>query len=99
MDKFEKYGTSAHISGRINSESLPGFNSPYMLFHWRGLTRSDPEFMRPEMWAQGNTFPDPEPTFICCGHMWSMLVCWINTVPIKIISKVLNFLSKILSKI
>jgi hypothetical protein len=41
----------AHISSRRNSESLR-VPPPALLYNRRGLTRSDSEFRRPEIWAQ-----------------------------------------------
>jgi hypothetical protein len=42
--------TSAHISGRMNSESL-GIQPQHLLYNRRGLAGSDSEFMCPEIWA------------------------------------------------
>jgi hypothetical protein len=47
LQRWAKVQTSAHISRRINF----GFNQPNLLYKRRGLSCSDSELMRPEMWA------------------------------------------------
>jgi hypothetical protein len=42
--------TRAHISRR-RTPSHSGFHPPHLLYNRRGLTRSDSEFRRPEIWA------------------------------------------------
>jgi hypothetical protein len=50
---FRGNASRAHISGRIDFESLSGFNLPHLLYNKRD---KDWEFLRPEMWAK-NCYP------------------------------------------